>query len=62
MGRYWLPVLPAAAVGFAVGALSLVPERLRDRALLGAGLFLAVWAGGFLWGALVPNHWYGWGA
>ncbi len=62
VGRYWLPVLPAVGVIFAIGILGLVPERWRRRAALAAVLFFVVYEGAFLWGALVVQQYLVWGA
>lgn len=62
VGRYWLPALPAVAVLVAAGACGAVPRAWRGRAALAAGAALVVYEGGFLWGALVVDHYLEWGS
>jgi len=61
-GRYASPQVVAFSALVAVGALGLLPERLRPRALVGLGLAALLLDAAFLWGGLVWSEYGVWGA
>ena len=61
-GRYLSPMLPAMAVLVAIGFTGVTPRRWRTGLLFATAASVAVFEAWFLWGQLIPNHYWIWGA